>query len=150
MGEEFEGQEKFIGQVRQDVSKYESDIGIIRINSEVIAIIAGVAAMEVPGVAGMSGGISGEIAEMLGRKNMSKGVRVEVGEREAAIDLYIIAEYGYRIPDVAWKCQEDVKKAVEDLSGLEVVEVNIHIQGVSINDEESKKDEENIKGEENK
>ena len=69
---------------------------------------------------------------------MSKGVRVEVGEREAAIDLYIIAEYGYRIPEVAWKCQEEVKKAVEELSGLEVVEVNIHIQGVNIKDDDYK------------
>jgi uncharacterized alkaline shock family protein YloU len=129
LGEEFESQ------VRQDVNQYDADMGKIKINSDVIAIIAGVSAMEVPGVAGMSGGISGEIAEMLGRKNMSKGVRVEVGEREAAIDLYIIAEYGYRIPEVAWKCQEEVKKSVEELSGLEVVEVNIHIQGVNIKDE---------------
>ncbi|MFY9569597.1 MAG: Asp23/Gls24 family envelope stress response protein, partial [Acetivibrionales bacterium] len=80
----------------------------------------------------------GGIAEALGRKNLSKGVKVEVGEREAAIDLYIIVEYGYRIPEVAWTIQEKVKNAVEDMTGLRVVEVNIHIQGVNIEREHRK------------
>ena len=120
--------------VKEDAVLVE-DIGSIKINPEVIAIIAGAAAMKVPGVAGMSGGITGEIAEMLGRKNMSKGVKVEVGEKETAIDIYITAEYGFRIPDVAWRCQEEVKKAVEELSGLEVIEVNIHVQGININED---------------
>ncbi len=110
-------------------------MGSIRINEEVVAIIAGIAATEVSGVAGMSGGIAGGIAEMLGRKNLSKGVKVEVGEKEAAIDLYIIVEYGSRIPDVAWEIQEKVKKAVETMTGLDVVEVNIHVQGVNIEKE---------------
>jgi uncharacterized alkaline shock family protein YloU len=80
----------------------------------------------------MSGGIAGGIAEILGRKNLSKGVKVEVGDREAAIDLYIIVEYGCRIPDVSWDIQERVKKAIETMTGLNVIEVNIHIQGVNI------------------
>jgi uncharacterized alkaline shock family protein YloU len=109
-----------------------SDVGEVKISEEVVAIIAGIAAMDVPGVAGMSGGIAGGIAEMLGRKNLSKGVKVEVGDREAAIDLYIIVEYGCRIPDVSWDIQERVKEAVETMTGLDVVEVNIHIQGVNI------------------
>lgn len=113
--------------------------GEIKISEEVVAIIAGIAATEVSGVAGMSGGIAGGIAEMLGRKNLSKGVKVEVGEKEAAIDLYIIVEYGCRIPDVAWEIQEKVKKAVETMTGLNVVEVNIHIQGVNI-EKDHKKD----------
>jgi uncharacterized alkaline shock family protein YloU len=113
-------------------------MGAVKISDEVIAIIAGVAATEVPGVAGMSGGIAGEIAGMLGRKNLAKGVKVEVGEKEAAIDLYIIVEYGFRIPDVAWTIQEKVKKAVESMSGLNVVEVNIHVQGVNIDKEHKK------------
>ena len=102
-----------------------SESGTVKISEEVVAIIAGIAAMEVPGVAGMSGGLAGGIAEMLGRKNLSKGVKVEVGEKEAAIDLYIIVEYGCRIPDVAWEIQEKVKKAVETMTGLHVVEVKI-------------------------
>ncbi|PNT93152.1 Asp23/Gls24 family envelope stress response protein [Clostridium thermosuccinogenes] len=116
-----------------------NESGAVKISEEVVAIIAGIAAMEVPGVAGMSGGIAGGIAEMLGRKNLSKGVKVEVGEKEAAIDLYIIVEYGCRIPDVAWEIQEKVKKAVETMAGLHVVEVNIHIQGVNI-EKDHKKD----------
>lgn len=111
------------------------EIGNVKISEEVVAIIAGVAAMDVPGVAGMSGGIAGGIAEILGRKNLSKGVKVEVGEKEAAIDLYIIVEYGCRIPDVSWDIQEKVKKAVETMTGLDVIEVNIHVQGVNIEKE---------------
>ncbi|MCR4434265.1 MAG: Asp23/Gls24 family envelope stress response protein [Clostridiales bacterium] len=114
------------------------ELGAVKITDEVVAIIAGIAATEVPGVAGMSGGIAGGIAEMLGRKNLSKGVKVEVGEKEAAIDLYIIVDYGCRIPDIAWEIQEKVKKSVETMTGLEVVEVNIHIQGVNIEKEHKK------------
>jgi len=115
--------------------------GQIRIADEVVGVIAGLAATEVKGVAGMSGGIAGGIAEMLGRKNLSKGVKVEVGERETAIDLYIIVEYGAKIPEVAWEIQENVKNAVETMTGLNVVEVNINIQGVNI--EKEQKEEEN-------
>ncbi|HEY9061313.1 MAG TPA: Asp23/Gls24 family envelope stress response protein [Pseudobacteroides sp.] len=112
-----------------------SDLGTVKVTDEVVAIIAGIAAMEVPGVAGMSGGIAGEIVEMLGRKSLSKGVKVEVGEKQAAIDLYIIIDYGCRIPDVSWDIQERVKKTVETMTGLNVVEVNIHIQGVNFDTE---------------
>lgn len=104
----------------------------IKIADEVVGIIAGLAATEVQGVAGMSGGIAGGIAEMLGRKNLSKGVKVQVGEKETAIDVYIIVDYGTKIPEVAWNVQESVKDAVETMTGLTVVEVNIHIQGVNI------------------
>jgi len=109
-----------------------NEIGAIRITDEVVAIIAGMAAIEVPGVVSMSGGIAGGLSEMLGRKNLSRGVKVELSEKQATIDLYIIVEYGYRIPEVAWNIQEKVKQAVETMTGLEVLEVNIHIQGVNI------------------
>ena len=105
-------------------------LGTIRIADEVVSIIAGLAATEVEGVAGMSGGIAGGIAEILGRKNFSKGVKVEVGEKEAAIDLYIIVKYGVRIPDIALNVQEAVKAAIENMTGLSTVEVNLHVQGV--------------------
>ena len=105
-------------------------LGTIRIADEVVSIIAGLAATEVEGVAGMSGGIAGAIAEILGRKNFSKGVKVEVGEKEAAIDLYIIVKYGVRIPDIALNVQEAVKAAIENMTGLSTVEVNVHVQGV--------------------
>ncbi len=124
--------------MEENVQSVVNEIGAIKITDEVVAIIAGIAAMDVPGVTGMSGGIAGGIAEALGRKNLSKGVKVEVGEKEAAIDLFIIVEYGFRIPEVAWTIQEKVKQAVEEMTGLNVVEVNIHIQGVNIEREHKK------------
>ncbi|MDH7576222.1 MAG: Asp23/Gls24 family envelope stress response protein [Bacillota bacterium] len=107
-----------------------TSLGAIRIANEVVAVIAGLAATEIEGIAGMSGGIAGGIAEMLGRRNLSRGVKVEVGEREAAVDLFVIVEFGVRIPDVAVRVQENVKQAIESMTGLAVVEVNVHVQGV--------------------
>ncbi|SCG83311.1 putative protein yqhY [Proteiniborus sp. DW1] len=111
------------------------DYGQIKISDEVVGIIASLAATEIKGVAGMSGGITGGISEMLGRKNFSKGVKVEVKEKEVSISLYIIVEYGAKIPEVAWEVQESVKNTVETMTGLNVVEVNINIQGVNIEKE---------------
>lgn len=121
-------------------SELQSELGAIRIANEVVAIIAGLAATEVPGIAGMSGGIVGGIAEMLGRKNLSKGVKVEVGQKEAAVDLYVIVEYGVRIPDVAAQVQASVKRAVENMTGLAVVEVNVHVQGVAFASEQKEEE----------
>lgn len=121
------------------------EIGSIRIADEVVAVIAGLAATEIKGVAGMSGGLAGGIAEILGRKNLSKGVKVEVGEKEAAIDLFCIVEFGVRIPDIATKIQESVKKAIESMTGLMVVEVNVHIQGVAFPTQEPKDEEHRVK-----
>src|SRR5690554_4743815 len=103
-----------------DVVREPSELGEVKIANEVVGIIAGLAATEVEGVAGMSGGIGGGIAEMLGRKNLLKGVRVEVGEQEAAVDIFVIVDYGTRIPEVAWQIQENVKRAVETMTGLQV------------------------------
>ena len=112
------------------------EVGHVRISDEVVGIIAGIAATEVEGVVGMAGGLVGGLTEMLGRRNLAKGVRVEVGEREAAVDLYIIVEYGVRIPRVAQRVQENVKRAIESMTGLDVVAVNIHIQGVAFPSDE--------------
>jgi len=120
-------------------NEIQGEIGSVKISNEVVAIIAGLAASEVPGVVSMSGGIAGGITEALGRKNLSKGVKVEMGEKQAVIDLHIIVDYGCRIPDVAWNIQERVKKAVESMTGLSVAEVNIHVQGVYI-DKDAKKE----------
>lgn len=109
----------------------------IKISDDVVAVIAGVAVSEVPGVSGMSGGFAGGISEVLsGKKNLAKGIKVEVGEKETSIDVNIIVEYGSRIPDVAFEIQNRVKKAVETMTGLKVVAVNVHVQGVSTSDGE--------------
>ena len=121
-----------------------NQLGELRIANEVVAVIAGLAATEVDGVAGMSGGIVGGIAELVGRKNLAKGVKVEVGEAQAAVDLFVVVEYGVYIPDTAGKIQENVKRAIENMTGLEVVEVNVNIQGVHMRTEE-KADEARVK-----
>ena len=103
----------------------------IKIANDVVAVIAGVAVSEVPGVASMSGGFAGGITEVLsGKKNLSKGIKVDADEKEVKIDVNIIVEYGSRIPDVAFEIQNRVKKSVESMTGLKVVEVNVHVQGV--------------------
>ncbi|MBQ2400019.1 MAG: Asp23/Gls24 family envelope stress response protein, partial [Muribaculaceae bacterium] len=100
----------------------------IRISDDVVSVIAGVAVSEVSGVASMAGGFAGGISEVFsGKKNMSKGIKVEVGEKETKIDVNIIVEYGVRIPDVAFEIQNRVKKAVETMTGLKVLEVNVHV-----------------------
>jgi uncharacterized alkaline shock family protein YloU len=108
----------------------KTDMGNIQIAPEVIEIIAGLATVEVEGVAGMSGGFASGVAEMLGRKNLSKGVKVEVGQREAAVDVSVMIEYGKRIPEVAADIQANVKNAIESMTGLDVVEVNVHVHDV--------------------
>lgn len=123
------------------ISEVQGELGAVRIANEVVAIIAGLAATEVPGVAGMSGGLAGGFAEMLGRKNLSKGVKVEVGEKEAAVDIFTIVEYGVRIPEVAVQVQGAVKTAIETMTGLNVVEVNVHVQGVVFSREDVKEEE---------
>jgi len=119
--------------------------GSVKIANEVVAIIAGLAATEVEGVAGMSGGITGGITEMLGMKNLSKGVKVEVGEKECAIDIFVIVEYGSKISLVAKSIQENVKNTVETMTGLDVVEVNVNVQGVNIPKEPKMEEEPRVK-----
>ncbi|OUM96867.1 MAG: alkaline-shock protein [Thermobacillus sp. ZCTH02-B1] len=119
-----------------------TEIGTIQIAPEVIAVIAGLATVEVNGVAGMSGGIAGGIAELLGRKNLAKGVKVEVGQKEAAVDVSIVVEYGYRIPDVASEIQRNVKRSIETMTGLTVVEVNVHVHDVHFKSAEKAEEEE--------
>ena len=113
------------------VKEEKNNLGSIRVADEVVRIIAGLAATEISGVCGMSGGVVGGIAELLGHKNLSKGVKVEVGEKETAIDLSIVVDYGSRIPDVAANIQSTVKTTIEKMTGLKVVEVNVNVQGVA-------------------
>ncbi|SHE52550.1 Uncharacterized conserved protein YloU, alkaline shock protein (Asp23) family [Caldanaerobius fijiensis DSM 17918] len=127
--------------MEEKVTEQTSEYGSIRIADEVVSVIAGLAATEIEGVAGMSGGVVNGITEMLGKKNLSKGVKVEVGEKEAKVDLYIIVEYGVRIPEVAWKVQENVKRSLESMTGLKVIEVNIHVQGINMDNRNARVDE---------
>lgn len=91
----------------------------------------------------MAGGFAGGITEVLsGKKNLSKGIKVDINGKEAKIDVNIIVEYGVRIPDVAFEIQNRVKKAIETMTGLKVLSVNVHVQGVSMRDEKIEKEQE--------
>lgn len=112
---------------------YEKDkIGEVQIADEVVAIIAGLAATEVDGVDSMAGNITNELVGKLGMKNLSKGVKVEVTEEQVSVNMALNLKYGYSIPDVCEKVQEKVKNAIENMTGLTVLDVNIKIAGVSL------------------
>ena len=114
----------------------ELQTGVIRISDDVVATIAGLAALETPGIAAMSGGISEGLAKKLSGKNVQKGVSVEVGQLEAAIDLRIIVHYGIPIQEVCKQLQLNVREAVSNMTGLQVVEVNVKVEGVAFKEEE--------------
>ncbi len=115
---------------------FSSENGNTYITDDVVAIIAGLAANEVEGVAGMSGGVAEGISKRLGRKNLSRGIKVDISGEDCVIDIYIIAKYGAIIPDVCKTIREKTKTAVEDTVGLKVTAVNIHVQAVSMVEDE--------------
>ncbi len=121
---------------QDDRSTYRiSDDGVagdVRISDEVIAIIAGLAATEVKGVASMAGNITNELVAKLGKKNLSKGVKIDVHENTLTVDLAINIDYGYSIPEVSKAVQERVKSAIETMTGLNVSEVNIRVADVNL------------------
>ncbi|PTX58317.1 putative alkaline shock family protein YloU [Melghirimyces profundicolus] len=122
----------------------ENGEGSIRIADDVVAVIAGLAATKTKGVASMSAGITEGWAKRVGGKNVTRGVSVEVGQVETAIDLRVIVEYGVRINEVARELQENVKEAVENMTGLSVVEVNVKVEGVDIK-EQTPEEEKGVK-----
>ena len=112
--------------------KTDENLGEIKIADEVVAIIAGLAAMEVEGVASMAGNATRELISKLGMKSLSKGVKVDVLENVVCVNLNLNLEYGYSIPETCKKVQEKVKTAIENMTGLEVSDVNISIAGVAL------------------
>ena len=127
-----------------------AEMGSVKIADEVVGIISSIAATEVEGVYTMSGGVVEGFAERLGKKALSKGVKVEVGEKETSVDVYLIVEYGCKIPQVAVKVQESIIKAVTTMTGLKVIDVNVFIQGIKMEEdlEEDISEEENNEDEE--
>ena len=112
---------------------YEKDkIGEVQIADEVVAIIAGLAAREVDGVDSFAGNMSNELVGKLGMKNLSKGVKVDVTEEHVSVNMSLNLKYGYSIPKVCETVQEKVKNAIENMTGLTVLEVNIKIAGVNV------------------
>ena len=113
---------------QEEVSVMGNDT--IKIANDVVATYAGIAVSEVDGVYGMAGGFSSFTEAFGGKKSPSKGIEVDVGEKSTKIDVNIIVKYGARIPDVAYEIQTRVKKSVESMTDLKVLEVNVHVQGV--------------------
>ncbi len=114
-----------------------NSIGKIEIAPEVIQIISGIAAASVEGVIGLSGGAAANINQLLGRKNLRKGIHVDLGE-QLSVQLAIVVQYGYNIPDVGRKVQEEVKTAIENMTGLLVNNVSVRIDGIKMPVSDSK------------
>lgn len=125
------GMVKFMAAEEKNFNTNIDEDGNVCISNEVVATIASITAQEVNGVNGMAGSIKGDFVELLGRKNPGKGVKVSVTGREVVIDMFIIVDYGVKIPDVAWEVQEKTKNEVEAMTGLDVVAVNVNIEGIN-------------------
>ena len=112
----------------------EAGLGDVKIADEVVAIIAGLAATEVEGVASMAGNITNELISKLGMKKLSRGVKVDVLEGVVTVSLALNLKYNYSIVDVTARVQEKVKSAIENMTGLEVAYINIRVAGVEMED----------------
>lgn len=120
-------------EVRSTHTIHEKDkVGEVQIADEVVAIIAGLAATEVEGVDSMAGNITNELVGKLGMKNLSKGIKVEVLDSTVSVALSLNMSFGYNIPAVSAAVQEKVKTAIENMTGLTVLDVNIKIAGVNV------------------
>lgn len=112
----------------------EETVGNIKISVEVVSTIAGIAASEISGVSCMYTSFVDGVAQRFGaKKNNTKGVKVDMSQGVANIDLYVVVDYGVKIPELAWEIQENVKNSVESMTGLKVSKVNIHIEGINFN-----------------
>ncbi len=110
----------------------DENLGTVKIADDVVAMIAALAATEVEGVAAMSGNMTNELLSRVGVKSMAKGTRVEVLQKKVKVDLAITIEYGFNIPATCQRVQTKVKNAVENMTGLEVNDVNIRIAGINV------------------
>ncbi|SDL42446.1 Asp23/Gls24 family envelope stress response protein [Halarsenatibacter silvermanii] len=117
------------------------EIGELHIADEVVGIIAGMSAVKVDGIYSMSGGFAGSLKNMLGKKDLSRGVKIEIDDDMVDISLYIVVKYGTSIPEVAWQIQDNVKQSVEGMTGLEVINIDVHVQGVEFSAEEQELEE---------
>lgn len=130
-----------LNEVISTLDETEDKVGNVKISVDVIAKVASIATSEVKGVAGMSSSAIGDLAGILGaKKKGSRGVKVDLSNDSCVIDVFIIVDYGVKIPDIAWEVQESVKNSVESMTGMDVTKVNIHVEGVSFEKEDNKED----------
>ncbi len=124
--------------MENNMNEIMESTGNIKISDEVVATITNIAVSEINGVSGLGGTFTGDIAQMLGKKSFTKGIKVDIKENNVTLDLNVIIEYGVKIPEVAWEIQEAVKKAIESMTGLDVEKVNIHVVGINVPKTEDK------------
>ncbi len=109
-----------------------SDLGAIMVHHGVIAVIARIAALKVPGVVEMNGSFTDGIANMIGRNSSERGVRVDLQGQKVHLEVNVVIEYGAKIPQVAWAVQNEVRRAIEDMTGKKVGVVDVLVQGVKM------------------
>ena len=126
-----------MGEGKEYVSRSD-ELGNIHISEEVLAVIAAAAVLEVEGIGGLAANLGTDLAELLGKKNLSRGIHILVEEESVTVDLGILVKYGYTIPDVARAVQEAVAGSIEATSGLTVAAVNVNV-GVVVFEKEPKK-----------
>lgn len=114
------------------VLEEDINLGTVKIADDVVAMIAGLACMEVEGVGAMAGNVGNELLDKVGVKSLTKGVKVYVTGKKVKTDVALLVEYGYNIPAVSQKVQDKVKSAIENMTGLEVTDVNVRIAGVNV------------------
>jgi uncharacterized alkaline shock family protein YloU len=111
-----------------EINKFEN--GSVNISNEVLEIITTIATKEIEGVCDLYGNISDNIGELFKKNNYKKGIKVQIENGKVIVDLDIIVDFGVKIPDVSWTVQEAVKSSIENMTGLKVTEVNIHVEGI--------------------
>ncbi len=115
-----------------DHSEDGTELGAIRVHNSVIAAIARLAALKVPGVVEMSSSFAEGLASMVGRASFDRGIRVDIEDQKINLDLHIVIAFGVRIPQIAWSIQNDVRKAIEDMTGKKIGMINVIVQGVKL------------------
>ncbi len=113
-----------------------TDLGAVQIHNNVIATIARLAALKVPGVAEMSGTFVEGLAGMIGKPVLDRGIRVDFEENYVVIELHVVIDFGVRIPHVSWQIQNEVRQAVEQMTGKSVKAVNVIVQALRFRGEE--------------
>jgi uncharacterized alkaline shock family protein YloU len=114
----------------KDYVSRSDELGNIHISEEVLAVISAAAALEVEGVASLAANLGSDIAELLGKKNWAKGVRVKMEEDKVEVDLSVLMEYGHTIPEIGKAIQDGVKQSIESMTGLDVAAVNVSVAGI--------------------
>ena len=121
-----------MSEMKEYISRAD-ELGNIHISEDVLAVIAAASALEVEGVHSLAANLGSDLAELLGgKKNLAKGIRIQVAEQAVTVDISIIVKYGYLIPDVAKAVQDAVSSSVESMSSLTVAAVNVNVSGISV------------------